>query len=71
MDRQFPFETTLLKELDEIATVRYLTFDDPVELSEPLAEFIDACAERIGGAVNRPIADGRLVEAQWPNAIRD
>lgn len=40
-----PLETTLLRELDELVAIRYVTFADPSELRGPLLEFFDGAAD--------------------------
>jgi len=36
---QAPIKTTLLRDLNEIAPVRYMTFSNPAELTKPLLDF--------------------------------
>jgi carbamoyl-phosphate synthase large subunit len=40
-----PIKTTLLQDLNEIVPVRYITFSDPEELSEPLLDFFGTCVK--------------------------
>jgi carbamoyl-phosphate synthase large subunit len=48
--KQTPFETTLLRDLDDLVIARYVTFADPMELREPLLEFLEGCVgSRRGG----------------------
>lgn len=55
--RQAPIKTTLLRELDELATVRYLDFDHPRELRGPLLEFFRLLVP--SPAPRRPLGCGR------------
>ena len=40
---QAPIKTTLLRDLNEIVPIRYVTFCKPEELTEPLLDFLEAC----------------------------
>jgi len=42
---QAPIKTTLLRELNEIVPVRYVTFSDPAELTRPLLDFFGTFAK--------------------------
>jgi carbamoyl-phosphate synthase large subunit len=39
---QAPIKTTLLRDLDELVPVRYVTFSSPEELRQPLLDFLSA-----------------------------
>lgn len=41
---QAPIKTTLLRDLDELGPVRYVTFSNPEELRQPLLDFLSAFA---------------------------
>jgi hypothetical protein len=41
---QAPIKTTLLRDLDELVPVRYVTFSSPEELRQPLLDFLSAFA---------------------------
>jgi carbamoyl-phosphate synthase large subunit len=41
---QAPIKTTLLRDLDELVSVRYVTFSSPEELKQPLLDFLSTCA---------------------------
>src|SRR6516225_8701924 len=45
---QAPIKTTLLRELNEIVPVRYVTFSKPAELTGPLLDFFGTCAKENG-----------------------
>ena len=45
---QAPIKTTLLRDLNEIVPVRYVTFSEPAELIGPLLDFFGACAKENG-----------------------
>jgi hypothetical protein len=45
---QAPIKTTLLRDLNEIVPVRYVTFSNPEELTEPLLDFFGTCAKDNG-----------------------
>jgi carbamoylphosphate synthase large subunit len=40
-----PIKTTLLRDLNAIVPVRYVTFSDPEELTEPLLDFFGTCVK--------------------------
>jgi carbamoyl-phosphate synthase large subunit len=42
---QAPIKTTLLRDRNEIVPVRYVTFSDPEELTEPLLNFFGTCVK--------------------------
>lgn len=54
-----PLETTLLRDLDELAPTRYVTFADPIELGPPFLEFFEGAAGeyRYGFAFNDLLLD--------------
>jgi carbamoyl-phosphate synthase large subunit len=45
---QAPIKTTLLRDLNEIVPVRYVTFSNPAELTRPLLDFFETCAMKNG-----------------------
>jgi hypothetical protein len=45
---QAPIKTTLLRDLNEIVPVRYVTFSEPAELIGPLLDFFGTCAKENG-----------------------
>jgi len=45
---QAPIKTTLLRDLNEIVPVRYVTFSKPAELTGPLLDFFGTCAKENG-----------------------
>jgi carbamoyl-phosphate synthase large subunit len=45
---QAPIKTTLLRELNEIVPVRYVTFSNPAELTGPLLDFFGTWAKDDG-----------------------
>jgi carbamoyl-phosphate synthase large subunit len=45
---QAPIKTTLLRDLNEIVPVRYVTFSKPAELTGPLLDFFETCAKENG-----------------------
>jgi hypothetical protein len=51
-----PIETTLLRELDELVPIRYVTFADPLELRASLLEFFDG---GVGAPTNTGVAGVR------------
>jgi carbamoylphosphate synthase large subunit len=55
--KQAPIETTLLRDLDDLVSIRYITFADPMELKEPLSEFIKETANgEAQRSIRRPTA---------------
>jgi carbamoyl-phosphate synthase large subunit len=66
---QAPIKTTLLRDLNEILPVRYVTFSDPEELTEPLLDFFGTCANEKGALGRKPIgvtSDRDRVQAGIP-----
>jgi carbamoyl-phosphate synthase large subunit len=68
---QAPIKTTLLRDLDELVPVRYVTFSSPAELRQPLLGFLSAFAGSIEtdaaalGALNSWEADEVTTSAGW------
>jgi carbamoyl-phosphate synthase large subunit len=57
---KFPIKTTLLQELDQLVPTTYYTFTDPVELQEPLLEFLETsntCAPGVLSSASHEIAE--------------
>jgi carbamoyl-phosphate synthase large subunit len=63
-----PLETTLLRDLDELVSTRYVTFSDPLELRWPLLEFLDACA---GSPISGGVTGDRERLATTPGGAED
>ena len=59
---QAPIKTTLLRDLDELVPVRYVTFSSPEELRQPLLDFLSAFAG-ISDTEAAALADLRSWEA--------
>jgi hypothetical protein len=47
--KEVSFDTTLLRDLNELVPTRYVTFADPIELREPLLDFLEGCARSRAG----------------------
>ena len=57
---QAPIKTTLLRELEDLVDVRYVTFDRPEDLRVPLMQFLDDClsGSRATEAVREVLSEG-------------
>jgi len=68
---QAPIKTTLLRDLNEIVPVRYVTFSNPAELAGPLLDFFETYAKDNGTLSPEYEQKVPLREIAWRETVQD